>query len=150
MLIGQDRSGKTSLEKSLQGLQFNPSEDSTVGIDVDPSYFKVTTEIWNTGRNDQGAKKEEMATSFEHHVARVIVEDLREQELSSEEKTMGKLKDLEEQSTGITHDQVDSSADSCSTSRIETEDYAVLQSHPVLHTSLVAVECFKPQRIIQH
>ena len=37
MLIGQDRSGKTSLKKSLKGIPFNPREDSTVGIDVDPS-----------------------------------------------------------------------------------------------------------------
>ena len=84
MLIGQDRSGKTSLKKSLQGLQFNPDEDSTVGIDVDPSYFKVTTEIWKTGKKDQAANKEEKVASFEHHVARVVVENLREQGLASE------------------------------------------------------------------
>ena len=47
MLIGQDRSGKTSLKTSLQGFRFNPKEDSTVhvGINVDPSHFKGTTEI---------------------------------------------------------------------------------------------------------
>ena len=36
MLIGQDHSGKTSLKKSLIGKPFNPDEDSTIGIDVDP------------------------------------------------------------------------------------------------------------------
>ena len=36
MLIGQDHSGKTSLKNSLMGKRFNPREDSTVGIDVDP------------------------------------------------------------------------------------------------------------------
>ena len=30
MLIGQDRSGKTSLKKSLQGLRFDPDEDNIV------------------------------------------------------------------------------------------------------------------------
>ncbi|XP_044178397.1 uncharacterized protein LOC114949237 isoform X3 [Acropora millepora] len=147
MLIGQDRSGKTSLKKSLQGLRFNPDEDSTVGIDVDPSYFKVTTEIWKTGEKDQAANKEEMPASFEHHVARVVVENLREQELTSELKTMDKSKDLESSSTisteaqivsesneipedhqglstAIIHDQVGSSADSFSAAGIETEDYA--------------------------
>ncbi|XP_044171704.1 LOW QUALITY PROTEIN: uncharacterized protein LOC114948667 [Acropora millepora] len=124
MLIGQDRSGKTSLKKSLQGLKFNPSEDSTVGIDVDPSYFKVTTEIWKTGEKDQAANKEEMAASFDHHVARVTIENLREQKLNSEVKTMDKAKDLKGLPTGITHDQVYSSADSFTTARIETEDYA--------------------------
>ncbi|XP_067049423.1 uncharacterized protein [Acropora muricata] len=124
MLIGRDRSGKTSLKKSLQGLKFNPSEDSTVGIDVDPSYFKVTTDIWKTGEKDQAANKEEMAASFDHHVARVTIENLREQKLNSEVKTMDKAKDLEGLPTGITHDQVSSSADSFSTARIETEDYS--------------------------
>ena len=124
MLIGQDRSGKTSLKKSLLGLKFNPSEDSTVGIDVDPSYFKVTTEIWKTGEKDQAANQEEMAPFFDHHVARVTIENLREQKLNSEVKTMDKAKDLEGLPTGITHDQVSSSADSFSTARIETEDYA--------------------------
>ncbi|XP_068724936.1 uncharacterized protein [Montipora capricornis] len=148
MLIGQDRTGKTSLKKSLQGLRFNPDEDNTVGIDVDPSYFKVTTEIWKIGEKDQAANKEEMAASFEHHVARVVVENLRKQELTSEVKTMNKLKDLESSptisteaaqivsesneipedhqglSTAIIHDQVGSSADSFLTTGIETEDYA--------------------------
>ena len=32
MLIGQERSGKTSLQKSLKGKPFNPDEGSTVGI----------------------------------------------------------------------------------------------------------------------
>ena len=148
MLIGQDRSGKTSLKKSLQGLRFNPEEDSTVGIDVDPSYFKVTTETWKIGKKNQAVKKEDMTASFEHHVARVVVENLKEQELTSEEKTMDKSiedressstisteaqivcesneipKDHQGLSTAITPDQVGSSSDSFSTARIKREDYA--------------------------
>ena len=148
MLIGQERSGKTSLKKSLQGLQFNPDEDSTVGIDVDPSYFKVTTEIWKTGKKDQAANKKETAAPYEHHVARVVFENLREQELTSEVKTVDKSKVLHssptifteaqsvnesneipegpsELSTAIIHDHVSLSADSFSTTQNETEeDYA--------------------------
>ena len=41
LLIGQDRAGKTSLKKSLIGLPFNPKENSTKGIEVDPSIFQV-------------------------------------------------------------------------------------------------------------
>ena len=41
MLIGQDRAGKTSLKKSLIGLPFNRNENSTEGIEVDPSIFQV-------------------------------------------------------------------------------------------------------------
>ena len=145
MLIGQERSGKTSLKKSLQGLQFNPNEDSTFGIDVDPSYFKVTTEIWKAGKKDQAANKEEMAASFEHHVARVLVENLREPELTSEVKTVDKSnvlhssptiftearsvnesneipEDPPEQSSAIIYDHAGSSADSFSTTQIEREE----------------------------
>ena len=50
MLIGQDRSGKTSLKKSLKGIVFDPDEDSTVGIDVDQYHFEVTNETWMTGK----------------------------------------------------------------------------------------------------
>ena len=68
MLIGQDRSGKTSLKKSLQGLRFNPDENSTDGMNVDPSYFKVTTEIWKIGKNDQEANKDEISSGAAHVV----------------------------------------------------------------------------------
>ena len=44
MLIGQDRAGKTSLKKSLIGLPFNRNENSTEGIEVDPSIFQVHTD----------------------------------------------------------------------------------------------------------
>ncbi|XP_068692367.1 uncharacterized protein [Montipora capricornis] len=94
MLIGQDRSGKTSLKKSLRGIRFNPDESSTVGIDVDPSYFKVTTETWKIGETDQGANKE-VATSYEHNIALLVVENLKEQELISEERTVDKSADSE-------------------------------------------------------
>ena len=131
MLIGQEHSGKTSLKKSLQGLRFNPKENSTIGIDVDPSHFKVTTDIWKPGKEDQSVNKEEMGTSFEHGVARVVVENLREQELTSEVKTIDKSKDplkdakIPELSPPISHSQVGLSADSLSTTQIETvEDYA--------------------------
>ena len=147
MLIGQDRSGKASLKKSLQGLRFNPEENSTDGIDVDSSHFKVTTEIWKAGRKDQASNKEEMVISFEHRVPRVVFENLRQQELTSEAEIVDDAKILETSpaistgaysvresneipenhqglSTAIIHDQVGSSTDSFSASGIETDDYA--------------------------
>ena len=130
MLIGQERSGKTSLKKSLQGLQFNPNEDSTVGIDADPSYFKVTTEIWKTGKKDQAANNKDMAGSYEHHVARVVFENLREQELPSEVKAVNESKDLEipppiPTETAIVSEtnEIPASADSFSTTQIRTEEH---------------------------
>ena len=53
MLIGQERTGKTSLKKSLKGENFNEKEESTVGIETDPSYFKVSTEIWKSGKVEE-------------------------------------------------------------------------------------------------
>ena len=52
-LIGQDRAGKTSLKKSLIGLPFDTHEQSTEGIQVDPSAFEVdvdqvTCKNWQT------------------------------------------------------------------------------------------------------
>ena len=57
MLTRQDRASMTSLRKSLRGICFDPKEDSTIGIDVDPSHFKVTKETWRTGtkKKDQNA-----------------------------------------------------------------------------------------------
>ena len=87
MLIGQDRSGKTSLAKSLKGERFNPEEDSTVGIDADPSHFKVSTEIWKPGEKDE-QQNVEKACSYEHHVARLTVQNLSEEESAPKEESL--------------------------------------------------------------
>ena len=79
MVIGQDRSGKTSLKNSMLGKPFNPDEDSTVGIDVGPSHFNVSTDICMQGENtvnNQAQNDFREALSFEHHMARLVVEVL--------------------------------------------------------------------------
>lgn len=86
MFIGQDRAGKTSLKKSLMGQPFNPDEGSTVGIDVDPSLFEISTEIWRTGKRDQEGISEG-CISFEHHAARLVVSKLKEEESVPSERT---------------------------------------------------------------
>ena len=78
MLIGQDRSGKTSLKKSLRGEPFNPDEESTIGIEVGPSHFKVSTEIWKTGEKDHNS---DTSISFEYHAARATVENMKEEKM---------------------------------------------------------------------
>lgn len=77
MLIGQDHSGKTSLKNSLTGKRFNRRMDSTVGIDVDSSHFKVTTELWKTGVKSE-VTDSVAALSCEHHAGRLAVEMLRQ------------------------------------------------------------------------
>ena len=54
ILVGQDRAGKTSLKKSFLGLPFDPEEDSTDGIEVDPSKFEVHIDhVKNWKRTDE-------------------------------------------------------------------------------------------------
>ena len=79
MLIGQERTGKTSLKKSLKGEDFNGKEESTVGIDTDSLYFKVSTEIWKSGKVKEEVEFEP-EDQFEHlAAAKVISEFLRKQ-----------------------------------------------------------------------
>ena len=87
MLIGQDRSGKTSLAKSLKGERFNLEEDSTIGIDVDPSHFNVSTELWKPGERDE-EQNVERACSYEHHAARLIVQNLSVKESAPIEESL--------------------------------------------------------------
>ena len=93
MLIGQDRSGKTSLKKSLRGELFNPDEESTVGIDVDPSHFQVSNDIWKAGKKDQETSSK-MSISFEYLAARVTVENLKQEKSVVEEKVLTGTTDL--------------------------------------------------------
>ena len=87
MLVGQDRSGKTSLAKSLKGERFNSEEDCTIGIDVDPSHFKVSTEIWKPGEKDE-QRNVERACSYEHHAARLIVQNLSQEKRTPKEESL--------------------------------------------------------------
>ena len=74
MLIGQNRAGKTSLKRSLKGEKFNANENSTSGIEVDPSHCEVTTEAWKLQNPDQNSSYS-LATSFEHQAARLVVNE---------------------------------------------------------------------------
>ncbi|XP_022807423.1 uncharacterized protein LOC111344459 [Stylophora pistillata] len=76
MLVGQDRSGKTSLKKSLKGMCFNAEEESTVGIDLDPNPFEVTTEMWITGKKNEEGDIDQEAISFEQTAARLADDTL--------------------------------------------------------------------------
>ena len=86
MIVGQDRSGKTSVKKSLKGICFNPDEDSTLGIEVDRYHFKVTTEIWKTGEKDEEANIDTTVISFEHNTARWVADKLTVHEKIAEVK----------------------------------------------------------------
>ena len=74
MLIGQNRSGKTSLKKSLRGQRFDENEKGTLGIEVDHSFFKVSCELWKIGERDQDASPDS-ASLFDRHLAKCTVEN---------------------------------------------------------------------------
>ena len=78
MLIGQEGAGKTSTKKSLKRICFDPKEDSTVGIDVDPSHFKVSHETWWIGEQDQD-NNSDTAIYLDYHLARCIADSLKKQ-----------------------------------------------------------------------
>ena len=82
MIVGQKRTGKTSLKRSLKGELFNPNEGSTEGIETDPSYFKVSPDVWRTGKNSKYTESEP-TFSFEHQVDQLIVESLLKKETNT-------------------------------------------------------------------
>ena len=82
MIIGQARTGKTSLKKSLKGEKFDPKEQSTEGMETDPSYFKVSTEIWRAGKNNNNKTDPGSEDFFEHNIAQSIFGALRNVEMA--------------------------------------------------------------------
>ena len=82
MIVGQERTGKTGLKRSLKEELFNPNEGSTEGIETDPSYFKVSTDVWRTGKKSKDTESEP-TFSFAHQVAQLVVESLLKKETST-------------------------------------------------------------------
>ena len=86
ILIGQDRAGKTSLKKSLIGLPFDSEEQSTQGIEVDPSKCEIdvdqATRNWQSiGKNKPGLLE------CSKDVAKTVFEKIFTEDESSEEDT---------------------------------------------------------------
>ena len=76
MILGQDRAGKTSLKKSLLGMPFDPQEESTVGVEVDPSRCELEVErVKNWERTEE---KKLDVSEFIEDIARFIAKDLNE------------------------------------------------------------------------
>ena len=73
MLIGQDRAGKTSLKKSLLSLPFDPMEQSTDGVEVDPSVFEVEVDRVT---NWQRVEPRRFVSEFADDLARLVAGEL--------------------------------------------------------------------------
>ena len=86
MLIGQDRAGKTSLRKSFLGLPFDPAEESTDGVEVDPSKLEVDTDlVKNWKRTDEKLEVSQFAADLVRMVARELQENADDEEEGDEE-----------------------------------------------------------------
>ena len=84
LLIGQDRAGKTSLKKSLLGLPFDPEEQSTEGIEVDPSKCEINVD--QAARNWQSIIENKPGLlECSKDVAKTVVEKIFIQDKTSEE-----------------------------------------------------------------
>ena len=78
MFLGQARAGKTSLKKSLLGIPFDPNEESTVGVKVDPTECELEV---NQVKNWQRIEDKKLDVSdFMEDIAKIIVRDLKESE----------------------------------------------------------------------
>ena len=75
LLIGQDRAGKTSLKKSLLGLPFDSEEQSTEGIEVDPSKCKIDVDQAASNWQSIGENKPGLLECSED-VAKIMVEKI--------------------------------------------------------------------------
>ena len=96
MLLGQERAGKTNLKKFLLGIPFDPDEESTVGVTVDPSKCKVEIDqVKNWQCTEQ--KKLDMS-DFKADIAKMIARDLKESE-DKDENTTDDMDDVMEQVT---------------------------------------------------
>ena len=123
MIVGQDRSGKTSVKKSLKGICFNPDEDSTLGIEVDRYNFKVTTEIWKTGEKDEEANIDTTVISYEYNTARWMAGKLKTHERIAEVK-----KTSSAEPAGCDFEEIDSTK--------EREPYETLSDATPLKSSI--------------
>ena len=77
MLIGQARSGKTSLRKSLKKQKFDEKEPSTDGIERDPSYFSVTNEIMSSEETEE-EQDVDSEVSFHKRIAKPMLDEFKE------------------------------------------------------------------------
>ena len=93
MLIGQDRAGKTSLKKFLLGIPFDPEEESTVGIEVDPTKFEVEIDQVKSWQCTNHKKLD--LSEYREDIAMMTAEHMKALEGKSQETTDSM--DLEEE-----------------------------------------------------
>lgn len=100
LLVGQDRAGKTSLKKSLLGLPFNPKEQSTEGIEVNPSVCEI--EVDQVKNWSSTSKHKPSLAEFSEDISRMLAENQYQwilHEAKEDSKMESELEPTEEEST---------------------------------------------------
>lgn len=128
--IGQARAGKTSLKKSLIGLPFNPKEQSTVGIEVDPSICEIEVEQvknWNsTGANRPSLSefsKEISKILAEKQYNRILREAKEDLEMESEGELCGEASKVKSTVDPDTKDKKSSLTNQVGTLSVKCKPY---------------------------
>ena len=113
LLIGQDRAGKTSLKKNLLGLPFDSEEQSTEGIEVDPSKCEIDVDQaarnWQSiGENKPGLLEcskdvawivaEKLFTQEDHHARKM---SMQQEKLRQKDSDKSSKEDFEKDSAHI-------------------------------------------------
>ena len=132
MLIGQGGAGKTSTKKSLKGICFDPNEDRTVGIDMDPCHFKVSTETWRSGEQGQD-QNSDTSIYLDYHLARCIADSLKTQENATQRNTDTNFLDseiIEVPGQPITTEDSSEGENIRKSSTVQKEEAAVAERFP--------------------
>ena len=95
VLVGQDRAGKTSLKKTLLGLPFDYQEQSTDGIEIEPSKFEIEVEqIQNWTRSCANKSSLSECLEYTTGIAKLLATEryhmiVRDEKEDSEMKSVG-------------------------------------------------------------
>lgn len=88
ILVGQDRAGKTSLKKTLLGLPFDSKEQSTDGIEIEPSKFEIEVERIKSWTSTSVEKSN--VSEFSEYVPRILASERYHRVLGNETENLGK------------------------------------------------------------
>ena len=95
MLLGQDRAGKTSLKKFLLGIPFDPEEESTVGVKVEPTKFEV--EIDQVKEWQCTEQKKLHLSEFRKDIAKITAERMKELSVEDDDQETIDSMDLKQE-----------------------------------------------------
>ncbi|XP_022784769.1 uncharacterized protein LOC111325258 isoform X2 [Stylophora pistillata] len=117
LLVGQDRAGKTSLKKSLLGLPFDPKEQSTEGIEVDPSKCEIgVDQVARNWHSITSENKPGLLMECSKDIAKIMAEEMinmpAEKLIMSEESS--KEEDSEGSSGEDSKEHLEEDTDDCS------------------------------------